>query len=160
MDEMPVLTDKQRVFVEEYLTCWNAAEAARKAGYPETSARQIGSENLSKPDINAYIQQRLKEKAMSADEVLARLADHASGSLDDFLTATGRSFRFDIVKARKAGKMHLLKSISKGPKGVRFELRDPQSAMDKILRVAGKYKDKVEVTFDPVSLIEIVKSSE
>ena len=41
------LSKKQRVFVEHFLRCWNAAEAARRAGYSERSARHIGCENLS-----------------------------------------------------------------------------------------------------------------
>ena len=71
------LTDKQRVFVEHYLACWNAAEAARRAGYSADSTRSIGSENLTKPDIRAAIARRLAELAMGADEVLARLSDLA-----------------------------------------------------------------------------------
>jgi PBSX family phage terminase large subunit len=125
------LTDKQRVFVEEYLTCWNATEATRRAGYSgnDDTLRSIGSENLTKPNIRAFIDQRLKEKAMSADEVLARLADHARASLDDFVTQSGRGFRIDIAKAKKAGKLHLLKSVKKGKQGTSIELVDQQAAL-------------------------------
>ena len=44
------LTDKQRAFVSQYLICWNASEAARRAGYSVKSAYSIGSENLTKPN--------------------------------------------------------------------------------------------------------------
>jgi len=79
------LTTKQQAFVEHYLRSWNASQAARDAGYSEKSARLIGSENLTKPDIQAAIEARLAELKMSADEVLARLADQARGSMADFL---------------------------------------------------------------------------
>jgi phage terminase small subunit len=46
------LTPKQRRFVEELPACgWNATEAAIRAGYSTHTARSIGSENLTKPDI-------------------------------------------------------------------------------------------------------------
>lgn len=55
------LTPKQKAFVDEFLKCGNATEAAKKAGYSERSARQMGAENLSKPSISEYIQERQKQ---------------------------------------------------------------------------------------------------
>ena len=52
------MTPKQKAFADEYLICGNATEAARRAGYRKSSARQIGTENLSKPSISAYIAER------------------------------------------------------------------------------------------------------
>jgi phage terminase small subunit len=43
------LTAKQRRFVQEYLIDLNATQAAIRAGYSKNSARQVGTENLSKP---------------------------------------------------------------------------------------------------------------
>ena len=68
------LTPKQRRFCEEYLKSGNATEAAKKAGYKETSCRVIAAENLSKPAISAYIKRRLDEQEAAlvadANEVL------------------------------------------------------------------------------------------
>ena len=50
------LTAKQRAFVEFYTG--NATEAAIKAGYSKDTARSIGQENLTKPDIIAAIKER------------------------------------------------------------------------------------------------------
>ena len=49
------LTDKQRRFVDFYLTSLNATEAAKKAGYSPRTAHQMGYENLRKPDIQKEI---------------------------------------------------------------------------------------------------------
>ena len=65
------LTLKQKAFADEFLKCGNATEAAKKAGYSEQSARQMGTENLSKPSISSYIQERQKQ----IDD--ARIADIA-----------------------------------------------------------------------------------
>ena len=82
------LTDRQRVFVEEYLTCWNASESARRAGY-RGRANTVGPRLLANVGIQKYVEKRLSEKAMKADEVLARLADEARGTLSDSWTLTG-----------------------------------------------------------------------
>lgn len=68
------LTPKQKAFADYYIECGNATEAAKKAGYSEKAARQIGTENLSKPSISAYIAERMgtqdKKRVADADEVM------------------------------------------------------------------------------------------
>jgi phage terminase small subunit len=64
------LTEKQARFCDQYVICGNAAAAARMAGYPERSARQIGAENLTKPDIQAAI--RARQRAHAAQLELTR----------------------------------------------------------------------------------------
>jgi phage terminase small subunit len=71
------LTPRQRRFVDEYLVDLNATQAAIRAGYSPRTARAIGSENLTKPDIRAAIDQAGADRAarcrVTADEVLAEL---------------------------------------------------------------------------------------
>lgn len=55
------LTLKQKEFADYYLECGNATEAAKRAGYSEKTAGIIGFENLKKPNISAYINERLAE---------------------------------------------------------------------------------------------------
>ena len=64
------LTAKQQRFCDEYLVDLNATQAAIRAGYSKKTAKAIGSENLTKPDIKEYIDQRMaeKEKALIADQ--------------------------------------------------------------------------------------------
>ena len=61
------LTPKQTAFVNEYVICRNGAEAARRAQYAVPSARQMASENLTKPDIQAAIKSKEEELAMKLD---------------------------------------------------------------------------------------------
>ncbi len=49
------LTPKQARFVEEYLIDLNATQAAIRAGYSAKTARAMGCENLTKPDIQAAV---------------------------------------------------------------------------------------------------------
>lgn len=58
---MKKLTIKQKRFADEYIISGNATQAAINAGYSEKTARKIGSENLTKPDIKSYIEEQMKE---------------------------------------------------------------------------------------------------
>lgn len=64
------MTAKQRIFCEEYLIDLNATQAAIRAGYSKKTAYSIGVENLRKPELKKYIDERMAEKqsALIADQ--------------------------------------------------------------------------------------------
>ena len=80
---MGKMTPKQKRFCDEYLIDLNATQAAIRAGYSEKTARKIGQENLTKPDIKAYIERRMAEKESELiadqDEVLRYLTSVLRG---------------------------------------------------------------------------------
>lgn len=51
------LTGKQKRFCEEYIFDFNGTRAAKAAGYSDDTAAVIASENLTKPNIQAYIKE-------------------------------------------------------------------------------------------------------
>ncbi|WP_273750503.1 terminase small subunit [Leuconostoc mesenteroides] len=55
------LTPKQKRFADEYIKTGNATQSAIEAGYSKKTARSVGSENLTKPDISEYIAKRIAE---------------------------------------------------------------------------------------------------
>lgn len=69
-----MLTNKQSMFVKEYLKDLNATQAAIRAGYSEKTAGQIGEQNLKKLQIADAIQQAMAQRAekieLTADNVL------------------------------------------------------------------------------------------
>lgn len=75
---MADLTAKQQRFVEEYLIDLNATQAAIRAGYSEATAKEIGCENLTKPNIAAAVaeamQKRSERTEITQDMVLRELA--------------------------------------------------------------------------------------
>ena len=81
------LTPKQKAFADYYIECGNSTEAARKAGYSAKTSRSIGAENLTKPDISAYIAARMQAqneaRVASADEVLAFFSSVMRGEVKD-----------------------------------------------------------------------------
>ena len=59
---MARMTQKQKRFVEEYLIDLNATQAAIRAGYSPQTARDIGCENLTKPNIQNAIGKAMAER--------------------------------------------------------------------------------------------------
>lgn len=80
------MTDKQKMFVKEYMKDLNATQAAIRAGYSENSAKEIGCENLTKPNIQEAIQKEMEERTqkveITAEYVLSNLKKVAENSMD------------------------------------------------------------------------------
>lgn len=77
------MTEKQKRFCDEYLIDLNATQAAIRAGYSAKTAKAIGCENLTKPDLQAYIQEQLdrihEQKTADAQEVIEYLTSVMRG---------------------------------------------------------------------------------
>lgn len=145
------LTDKQRLFCEEYLIDLNATQAAIRAGYSEKTARKIGSENLTKPDIRAYIDNRLAEKedALIAkqDEVMKYLTsvmrreycEHVvvtlSEEISDYVMGDDGKYRKKSVKTEKPEVVE-----------IPARLADANKAAELLGKRYGLFTDKVDVT--------------
>jgi phage terminase small subunit len=86
------LTRKQERFVEEYLIDLNATQAAIRAGYSAKTARVIGHENLTKPDIAAAFEKARAERAertrLTGDKVVDELRKIGFASMGDYMKST------------------------------------------------------------------------
>ncbi len=95
------LTIKQKRFADEYIISANATAAAIKAGYSKKTARSIGQENLTKPDIKAYIDERLEkldsEKIADQKEVLQYLSSVMRGEQQEKTLISIGEFGQEIV---------------------------------------------------------------
>lgn len=71
------LTVKQQAFADYYIELGNATEAAIRAGYSKKTAKEIGSENLTKPNIKLYIDESMEqlksERVADQQEILELL---------------------------------------------------------------------------------------
>lgn len=98
---MSKLTLKQKRFADEYIISANATAAAIKAGYSKKTARSIGQENLTKPDIKAYIDERLEkldsEKIADQKEVLQYLSSVMRGEQQEKTLISIGEFGQEIV---------------------------------------------------------------
>ncbi|MGH1397824.1 MAG: terminase small subunit [Alphaproteobacteria bacterium] len=119
---MSGLTARQEQFCREYLIDLNATQAAIRAGYSENSAKEIGSENLTKPHIQRHIED-LKQSRMlrvtgerkpneqeletDADRVIRELKIIAFANPADFFDIVDGELKLkpeaDIVVGENAG---------------------------------------------------------
>ncbi|MDB1956499.1 terminase small subunit [Clostridium tertium] len=81
------MTEKQKAFCDYYIETGNATEAAIKAGYSKKTAKVIGSENLTKPYLKQYIDERLAQiedaRIAKGEEVLQYLTKVMRGEEKD-----------------------------------------------------------------------------
>lgn len=151
------LSKKQRAFVEHYLRCWNASEAARRAGYSEKTAGQQGSRLLKKVEIQERLEARLEEVKMSANEVLTRLSQQARGEYARHIRVIERSDpdtgarwtepTFDLAECEADGNLHLIKKWKYDAAGrLEVEFDDKYSALVQLGRAHGLFTDKTDVT--------------
>lgn len=111
MADANTLTEKERIFADEYIKTTNATQSAIKAGYAENSASVTGSKMLRKPKVRQYIDavmnERSKDTIATADEVLEYLTRVVRGEEKD-------AFGLDVSVADKTkaaellGKRHML----------------------------------------------------
>ena len=72
------MTDRQKLFCDEYLIDLNATQAAIRAGYSPKTASEQGCYLLTKVNLRAYVDKALAERSkrtgINADRVLHELA--------------------------------------------------------------------------------------
>lgn len=98
------MNPKQKKFCDEYIKSGNAKQSAIKAGYSPKTAYSIGNENLNKPELKAYIDERLKElsnhKILSAAEILEYLSRVVAGKETEYVATSKGVFPDVPVSAR------------------------------------------------------------
>lgn len=144
------LTNRMRAFVEAYLQCWNASEAARRAGY-RTRPNVAGPRLLVNDSIQTLIEERLAEASLQTDEILARLSEQARAEYAAYLGADGK---FDLARMLADGKGRLIKRLQVRKDGrLCIEFHDAQAALIQLARHYGLFVDKVALT-DPTGARE------
>lgn len=134
------LTLKQQRFADEYIISGNATEAAIKAGYSKKTANRIATENLSKPVIKSYIDERLKElsdkKIADQQEVLEYLTSVLRGE---------SSSEVVVIEGQGEG-VSRAKPMQKAP-----DEKERLKAAELLGKRMGLFKEKVELSTDEPS---------
>lgn len=120
------LTPKQQRFCEEYLIDFNGTQAAIRAGYSEKTAKSMAWENLTKPYLKEYLEERMKQLSLTAEETVKLMSDIARSSLNDYLIKR-------TVEKRAKVRKHLSELIQEANNEIEFE---------------QEYADRVELTED------------
>ena len=89
----PTLTEKQELFVAEYIKDFNGKQAAIRAGYSENSATEQAYAMLNNVQISScikeYVERRLKAAEIDALWLLRRLVDEAEADINDMYDDAG-----------------------------------------------------------------------
>ncbi len=149
---MARLTKKQQKFCEEYLIDLNGTQAAIRAGYSSDTAAEIASENLTKPNIRACIDEaiaiRSKRTGVNQDRVireLARLAFVNADELIDTKTATVKdSASEDDTAAIASVKVKIVEGDFDSVER-EIKLCDKLKALELLGKHLGMFTDKVEL---------------
>ncbi|MGN0619208.1 MAG: terminase small subunit [Ruminiclostridium sp.] len=151
-----LITRKQKLFCDEYLIDLNATQAAIRAGYSVETAGSIGSENLKKPEISAYIgkamAERSKRTGITADRVINEIAKVGFVKATDLIDPNTATIRSEASEEDLA----CIQSIKvKNTVGADFEttereikLCDKLKALEQLGRHTGIFNDKLSVTAD------------
>lgn len=145
------MTKKQKRFIEEYLIDLNATQAAIRAGYSPDTAKSIGSENLTKPDIQARIAKAMAERSrrtgVNADRVVMELAKLAFVNADDVIDTETATLKPSVAREDTAA-IQSVKVKTFGEDGLEREIKmaDKLKALELLGRHLGMWNDKLQVS--------------
>lgn len=132
------LTTKQELFVSAYCSNgFNATQAAIEAGYSVDSAREIGSENLTKPDIaeavDRYKLSIKKRHGITIESLLKELEEAREAALSAETPQSSAAIAATMGKAKLTGLDKHIVEVS-GPEGGAIQTYDMSRADFKKLR--------------------------
>jgi len=159
--ELKPLTPKQERFCEEYMIDLNATQAAKRSGYSEHTAKDIGCENLAKPNIQEKIKQLQADRAervqVDADDVLKQLDLFRKANIKDYIELTtikvpkgkdekGKDIlvdqqvlQFKDFDELTEDQLMCIESIKHGKHGIEMRLQGKEWTTEKINRHIGFY---------------------
>lgn len=154
MKEEKQLTDKQKVFVSEYVKDFNATQSAIRAGYSESTAGSIGGENLQKPEIkreiNLLLSEIISNNKDTAVKVIRECHKIAFAKMTDFVDYTDSEL---TLKSSEEVDSSALESISfdttysgsgeytNTTTKKKIKLHDKLKALEILSKYTGLYKD-------------------
>lgn len=129
----------------------NATQAAIRAGYSPDTAKAIGCENLTKPDIRAHIDRAMAERSrrtgVNADRVVQELAKIAFVNATDVIDPKTATVKEDALPEDTAA-IQSVKVKTFGEDGLEREIKmaDKLKALEMLGRHLGMFKDKLELS--------------
>lgn len=148
------LTQKQKLFIDEYLIDLNATQAAIRAGYSPNNADKIGSELLGKTRVSDAIKtamaERSKRTGINQDRILMELAKIALVNPENVVNFDEAKIREDALPEDLAAvaSVKVKRFPTKDGEGIEREIKfyDKTKALDLAGRHLGMFKDKLELS--------------
>ncbi len=146
---MAKLTLKQQRFVEEYLIDLNATQAAIRAGYSVKTAKEIGCENLSKPNISSEIAKAMAERSkrtgVTADRVIEELAKIGFINISDVVNLRTGKIKTEAQKEDLACIQSIKIKETEFGEDREVKFYDKKSALELLGKHLGLFTDKIDI---------------
>ena len=147
------MTEKQKIFADEYLIDLNATRAYRVA-YPsvkkDETAAAAATRMLRNVKVAAYIQERMQERQkrteITQDRVLQELAAIAFAKATDYAEIKNECVRIKDTAELDEQQARAIAGIEEGKFGIKVKLNDKEKALELLCRHLGMFKDKLEVS--------------
>lgn len=147
------MTEKQKIFADEYLIDLNATRAYRKA-YPsvkkDETAAQAGSRMLRNVKVAEYIAERMQARQerteITQDRVLEELAAIAFARATDYAEVKDDQVFIKNTAGLSENQIKAIAGIKQGKLGIEVKLNDKEKALELLGRHLGMFKDRVEVS--------------
>lgn len=147
------MTEKQKIFADEYLIDLNATQAYRttyKNVKSDDVARRAGNRLLTNVDITNYIAERMQERQkrteITQDRVLQELAAVAFSNATDYVEVRDNAVIIKDTASLSDTQIKALAGIKESRGGIEVKLNDKLKALELLGRHLGMFKDKVEVS--------------
>ena len=150
------MTEKQKIFANEYLIDLNATRAYRVA-YPSVKKEQTaavnGSKLLRNTKVADYVAERMKERQkrteVTQDRVIEELAAIAFAKATDYVVikANGPAAMVMIKPTDELSEdqVRAISGIKEGANGVEIKLNDKEKALELLGRHLGMWNDKLDI---------------
>lgn len=145
------LSQKQELFVREYLIDLNATQAAIRAGYSKKTADRIGPQLIGKTCVAQAIQAQMDKRAakieITAEKVLQEIAKLAFSNLQDFYNVDGTlkeipTLPRDVAACLLSNKINLTEAAAIQE----IKLHDKKGSLELLGRHLKLFTDKTEMT--------------
>ena len=146
------MTEKQKIFADEYLIDLNATRAYRVA-YPnvkkDETAAVNGSKMLRNTKVAKYIQDRMEERQerteVTQDRVVQELAASAFAKATDYVEIRGGRVVIKDTSQLEDNQIRAIAGIKEGANGIEIKLNDKEKALELLGRHLGMWNDKLDI---------------
>ena len=147
-----MLTEKQKIFADEYLIDFNATRAY-KVAYPhvknDDTAASAASRLLRNVKVAKYIEERINERSertkITQDNVLKELATIAFAKVTDFVTIENSTVIVKDTKDIPKDLLPAIASIKEGKNGIEISFYNKDKSLELLGRHLGMWTEKIEV---------------
>lgn len=146
------MTEKQKLFADEYLIDLNATRAYR-AAYPsvkkDETAAVAAARMLRNVKVAKYIHERMEERQkrteVTQDRVLQELAYIAFAKITDYVEVQNGVVKIKNTDGLTEEQVRAIAGIKEGKSGIEMKLNDKEKALELLGRHLGMWNDKLDI---------------